>query len=261
MLLYDHIRYAAKWVICGDFPSHPDTILFKSEYYTNPIREKHIWTFYDLIRPKILPVLKDFPLFIYIATDSTFIIKRHQTEDFITVSNKEEFDKINNGRTVEFHIATPTKSAKQWIDIDPGNDVEFAEVKEITLETADALKKVAKVSHYLFTGSRGFYLEMDLSTKRNTNDFRNEVSDFLKEHYVDSSSVVFKKPSKDQIRIDFTPIKDFGGHRATFSLAAVKLTGLVCVPIDKVQVRRFRKEQATIPNVVKKFTGKSCKID
>lgn len=245
------------------YPEHPETILFYSEFYSEPIREHHIWEYYDFVRPKLLPELVGYPLFVFIAVDHKFIIKRKEspTGKFLHVS-PETFDELNNGRTVEFHIATPLKSSLHWVDIDPGEDVSFSEVKELTLEVGDVLRKLCNVSRFLFTGSRGFYIELSFSQAKRPREVRSVVSDCLRDYFINNGLediVTFNKPKSHQIRIDFTPLKDYGGHRSPFSLSCTKVPGLACLPVPEKHFKKFKKEDALMTKVVRSM-GKTLDL-
>lgn len=241
------------------YPSHPDRVMIKKNRFTGKsITEGEVWEYYDKVKRLMLPFFKNKDVFLGIVGEGgKKIFKRHpspKVEEYITITSIDDFDKYNNGRTVEFYIAERSKTDVAIIDTDPGEGTTFQSIKEHSLKAYDIMKEIEFVDEVeiLYTGKRGFHIWGWLKRRRNVDDVREELWDRLeKEFENDEHITITKKPGRGQIRMDISINKEAGVHIAPLSLRIE--TGLVAWWVPRNRVMDFDKTEHTIEKVLGKL--------
>ncbi len=245
------------------FPEHPSTIIIKHDNYnyTKNITEYHIWKYYDSMKSKLIPILKGSDLFIVLKTAKDSIYMRHPFDSktaFIRINNAEQFDKYNTGRIVEFHLTSPKMTDLMVLDMDPAKNLQWSDIKQRTLQLYDYLnarKEFKKVEIY-YTGARSFHIWCYLKSKKDIDAVRNEWKDILKKDFNDKDyyTIDERTPKKNQLNIDFSPVKVNGGFVAPYSIRVD--TGLVSTEVPAKKLLAFKKTDSTIDKVYKKTLKK-----
>jgi hypothetical protein len=248
----------------ADYPGHPkDIVLPTSDWSSRPVAEVDIWNYYSGVGKKMLPELKGRNLFIavapkgYRAGQKPIYIRHpyHGNTEFIRISSPKDFEEYHSGRTVEMHVTLPLQTPYYIIDIDaPGK---FSFTKKITAEVSDELKKLSEVRNIelRYTGKRGFHILGWLKKSKNVNDARDYLKDWLKQTFGDRDDVVLgESPKGSKPALGLSPMKVNGGQVALWSL---RVSGLCCVEVPRVQLMSFEREDASIDKVYKKITGKT----
>jgi len=228
----------------ADFPGHPETkVVRKNEYYPNGLVEEDIWRWYDKNKKEILPYLqKAKEILLVIKTNDGTIVKRNDKEGKpITVNKLEDFEKLNNGRNIEFHYVIGKKSDIGWVDLDPGKNFDF----EIAKKIAKGLKEKLKNLNFIqsvdikYTGGRGFHLILNFTETRDVNKTREELKSFLEEYAERSSEkLVLKKPKPSEMRLDVSTFHDKGSIRAPYSLNVdTGLASLYVLEKEKAKIK------------------------
>ncbi len=220
-------------VQCG-YPKHPDTIIIQpSEHNEAGITEKDVWEYYDSVADKMIPLLSGFNVLIKKVVESGPVIIRHdpKTHDFIRIDTREQFDRFNDGRSVEFHRAIEKETNLAWIDIDPHGYPE-EKTKQAIAFIKDHIHNVMETIgiEVIHTGGRGYHIHLKLEHKQNVDKLRNTLQDWLEKEVVpnfeNTSTRVIK--GEGTLRFDVSTLKATGSIRCPYSLNAV--TGKPTMP-------------------------------
>ena len=127
---------------------------------------------------------------------------------------------------VEFH-RTPT-TGSVVIDIDP-NNVPASRLKQIVADTANQIRDVGS-PEVRFSGGRGYYVLTKGSAKKSFKNLYDEVKNRMLDYAAKNKDItVTKRPGPGQTRLDLSPMRRGGTHRAIYSLDA--RTGLISKPV------------------------------
>lgn len=233
------------------YPKHPETeIVPINEYLEKPLREKDIWEYYDKVKSRIVAFYNkyDFDTLLMIKVDKV-IVKRPSA-----IKTIEDFEKLNNGRTLEWHFSLKTdKTSLAWIDFDPKEEFSWLDLKKIVLEVKELIDSLDFIrgSQILFSGSKGFHLHCFLKKEMDIDEVRLTFKKFLN-NYIENkkdnrlSIGIIKR--KDGLRIDISTLHVAGGLRVPYSLSKM---GLVCIPLNEKDLLKFEKEDAIIEKILK----------
>jgi DNA primase len=244
------------------YPSHPERVMVKkNRFIPKALTEADVWEYYDKVKRLMIPFFKNKDVFLGIVGDEgQKIFKRHpspKVKEYITINNIADFDKYNNGRTVEFYIAERDRTDVAIIDTDPGEGTTFERIKEHTLKAYDIMDSLEMVAEteILYTGKRGFHVWGWLHRRRNIDDVREELWDVLEREFADDEHItITKKPQRGQIRMDISINKTAGVHIAPLSIRVE--TGLVSFWVPKNRVMDFDKTEHTTDKILRKVKGK-----
>lgn len=251
----------------ADYPDHPDEIVIsKSENILGgaPINELDVWSYYEGVKSKIIPELKGNDLFIVVKPDANPVYIRRPYDKktaFIRINNDKEFETYHSGRTVEYHVTMGSETDKYIVDMDPSKTTpeDFQRAKKLAGEIADKLGDLPEVTavDILYSGKRGFHIHGKLRSKKDTNDARNDLKEWIKETFGDRDDVnIGESPSGSKIAIGVSPMKLNGGHIACWSM---RVSGLCCVEVPRSQLSGFKRESATPDKVHQKLARKPLK--
>lgn len=230
--------------LTADFPKHPDKkIIRKNEFYPEGLVEEDIWKWYDKNKQKIIPHLKGHEVLIIIKTDDGTIVKRNDKNDKPYRINKvEDFEKLNNGRNVEFHIVSGKTSNIGWVDLDPGKNFDFEDTKDHAKRLKGKLKSLpfVKSVDLKYSGRRGFHLMLDFKKKEDVDKIREELKEFLTD-YIEAGNydkLVLKSPKPSEMRLDISTFHNKGSIRAPYSLNAdTGLASLYVLDKEKAKIK------------------------
>jgi hypothetical protein len=142
----------------------------------------------------------------------------------------------------------------------PGTSTEdFNKAKKTAGDIADAMKKIPEVGTVSinYTGKRGFHIFGKLKGKKDVNDVRKFVQEWLKETFGnDDRYTLGESPTKGKIALGVAPLKINGGHVALWSM---RVSGLCCVEVPRDKLSSFTRESATPQKIHQKLTGKPLK--
>ena len=213
------------------------------------LTKKDIYEYYKAVYPEMKKYILGKELMVFIKTDDVVIRRHPPGGDSIIVEDETDFDELNTGRTVEFHITVGSKTKLAWVDVDPGKDFPFTEVKKITVALRNRLRKFGKV-FVKFSGRRGFHILIELPEERDVDELRRsldkELQEYIKEANLKNVTTKEKK-SERECRLDVSTLHELGTIKAPYSLDA--RTGLVSVPVENIE--SFELKQA-LPSTVSK---------
>lgn len=246
----------------ADYPEHPGQLVVKpNEYFSNGIKEKNVWFYYEGMKSKLLPALLKKDLFVVMAIKpGNELYVRHPYDKktkYIRINSLEDFEQYHTGKTAEYHITSPKITDEVVFDIDPGKEIDFDKIKNATYECIEFIKKQKDFSSKIeirYTGKRGFHVSGFLKEKKDISSIKKDVEERLNAAFKEHNLIIvaINKPPKDKINIDLSPMKTDGGHIAPYSLRIE--TGLCCVPISSL--KSFKKEDAKLDKVFNKNTNK-----
>lgn len=251
----------------ADYPDHPDEIVIsKSENILDrpPINELDIWSYYEGIKGRLIPQFKGKDLFIVVKPDSKPVYIRHPYDkktEFIRINDEKDFETYHSGRTVEYHITAESEVPFYAVDMDPPGTSEddFNRAKKAAEEIADAMGKIDEVTSVSinYTGKRGFHIFGKLKKKKDVDDARKFIDEWLKNTFGDNDDyIIGESPKGGKIALGVAPLKVNGGHVALWSM---RVSGLCCVEVPRRNLSGFKRSSATPEKVHKDLTGKKLK--
>jgi len=242
-------------------PERWDNIIVDAPFGSFTKRDIFLLYMQPKIRKNLLNELKQFPQVIVMQAfdPSRIVLRRNIDEEKIKikqhkgdVDNPEDFQYWIERRTVEFHPSFGAITDRLVVDIDPGPDVDFDQIKEVTKKVRDFMKKDPDIKQVevRFSGGRGFYVIGYLKKKRTIDEARDMIKRKLQQFITASGApdkyTITKKPGKGQIRLDISPMKYGGSYRGLFSMNLE--TGLLSVPVTNID--EFKPEQASMENII-----------
>jgi hypothetical protein len=239
-----HLIYAADL-------EHPETVIIPSnEFYPNGLNEQQVVGYYNSVKDKIIKQYTDYDLdgLVMVKVDDRVIVRRHASLEIqaMKIGEHAEFDKLNRGRTVEFHFAIGDQTRLVWVDLDPKEEFPFDEAKTVALDMAKEMQTVFGGNPEIrFSGKKGFHVVIMRETFMPTQEAHDKVKEIVEKYIAgkDSLTSSFTK-EKNKMRLDFSTLHKDGGLRVAWSLAYP--TGLVCTPIDPNMLPSFKKGDATM---------------
>jgi len=246
---------------------HPESRLFKTEYYKASIREKHIWQYYDLAKRKMVPFYKEkggrHVFIVSWMKGGKTIVRRHPSGStrWLTVKSAEEFDKLNTGRAVSFYFSMEQTWDEAFVDLDPRPGFPWDEVRDVALEVWDALAHSGEFKSVdaKFSGHRGFHIRGTFGSRRNTNTSRKLLQEILSEIETDDVTTRLQHKTRNWLRLDTTINKKDGVVSAPWMIHYK--SGLIAVPVKKSEIAAFKREDYTIPKVSQRTFGQRVEID
>ena len=217
-----------------------------AEYYSDPE-----------VRTAILAQIKNRPTMVVQSRPGKKFVRRNEPggkpirilQAQNDASNKSDLAWFTNRRYSEFHPAVGRKTRKVWVDIDPGPERSFEDLKPVVSDVQGVLERMPEVkdTQISYSGGRGFYVRGDLQRKADTDEIRHKLNDRLRELL--SDTVVQRKPRGAEVRLDTSTLHNKGSIRADYSVNSA--TGRVAVPLTARELRGFTPEQADVKRILK----------
>jgi len=236
--------------VTADYPEHPDTVVVQSEFYPKGLTEADVWGYYDREKDEIVAELKGHDVMLVIKADGE-VYRRHpdSKEESIIIDSAVDFDRYNNGRTVEFHKVVADSTGYGYVDVDPKEDVAFEKTKKIATDVHDLLAEQPDVSgvDLAYSGGRGFHVYPRYVQAKPTDQARKELKSLMDEYIEQSGDEKLTTGiarENDMIRLDTSTLHRAGSLRVFGSLNA--RTGLKCLPVARNALPGFKKESAKI---------------
>lgn len=175
------------------------------------------------------------------------VLKRKEKGQYIRIlkddGNPEDVRDLSyfiERRATEFHPTMGATTDRLVVDIDPAPGFGFNKAKELASSVIGALRDTPSVksTELRFSGGDGFYAIGHLSKHMKTDTARELLKDRMKP--LEGERVTMGVATKDQARLDLSPMKRMGSHRGLYSFNA--RTGLVSVPVRDIE--SFKTEDA-----------------
>lgn len=239
-------------------PKHPSTIVIKpNEFYSKGLTEQNVWRYYDSVKDQLVDWYTSHGLgaMLFVYIDGTVV---RRVGEILSAS---DFDKYNNGRTIEFHYNLGKNTNFLFIDLDPKEQFPFEEVKVVASELLSELKSMDNVKEVQanFSGHVGMHLYCFLKKAIDVDEgkeiLRELLEEYLKEKDDSRLKIGIQKDPKG-MRLDISTLHVKGGLRCPYSLNGK--TGLVCMSVS--DVLKFKKEDAVI-GIKKESEDKALPIE
>ena len=244
------------WARSGGYPEHPDTVIIPAnDFYKEEITEAVVFSYYDRIKTNLVSGLGGSITLVVTAIDDGLVRRKDpQTGEPIRIKSVEDFDKLNNGRSVEFHKVVGRRTKYLWVDLDPQEKYPWEDVKRASSAVSKMMSAIAGVQSVSmrFSGGRGFHVVGELNAEMDVDDARKMLIDDLNEQVIpnfkNTTTSIAKDPSS--MRLDTSTLHDAGSLRSEWSLNI--RTGLVCLEISKVgkTIENVEKSDFTIDKVM-----------
>jgi DNA ligase D-like protein (predicted 3'-phosphoesterase) len=244
--------------------SHPHTVIIPpNEYYSKGLTERQLTSYNSAVADLIIAEYQKYDLdgMVRIKVNDKLVVKRHARTEIVgmKIGDKDAFEAMNSGRTVEYHFALGPSTKLLWVDLDPNAEFPWADTKRLAREIADymegdhtALDNVSVIATQIrFSGRDGFHVYAILSSEISTDDARRTVQTMVDKFIEQQKDErLTAKATKDpkQIRLDYSTLKETGGLRSNYSLAYP--TGLACIPLTRKELEEFEKEDAQVYDVM-----------
>lgn len=233
---------------------HPETVIIPpNQHYPQGLTEQQIVDYYGKVEPQIIKQYAQYGLdaLVRMKVDDRVIIKRNAkiSVSGMQITSREEFDNLNQGRTVEFHFAIGETTPMVWVDLDPKDGFPFNDVKAVASELAEELVKMPESDHVevRFSGGDGMHVICFMKKPMPTDESKKELDKFVGgylERKQDDRLTQKATHDKNMMRLDTSTFHRTGGLRTAYSLAYP--TGLVCLPIPLDFLSSFQKGDATM---------------
>lgn len=212
-----------------------------------------IYQYYSLphIKYKLFEDIKDNPVIVIQSFTKNAPVLKRNIEGRKIIITKSDGDEDNPAsldywllkRTVEFHKTLGASTDMYIVDVDAGEQVTFDEVKRVTYQLAQFLKKLPEVKDIetRFSGGTGFYIIAHLVKEMPIEEAREKLKEHLRNFIAETGEIgkftITTKPGAGQIRLDTSPMKFGGSIRAMFSINMN--TGLISIPVKLKNLLKF----------------------
>ena len=226
------------------YPEHPDTILFKNQYYPNGLQEIDVWNYYDKHKKEIIHEIDNKPVILFLKTNDNYIVKRKDDNQIFTL-DKINYHRLTTGRTVAVSIEVGKSSDYICLDVDAGPSVSEDEKKECVkylLKSPISQLLTFKKNRIISSGS-GYHVYFYLNVAKSTNTLLQIVSMSLAADPKRKWPVGRRNINDDNsMGIDLAPLYPRGSHSVPYSLSR---NGLICMDItDKLD--SFKRTDAIV---------------
>ena len=231
----------------SEYPEHPNTVLIKNDYYKKGLTEHMVWKHNYNHTSDLFKDLKGHRILTIVKTPQGDILRRKKDDKEYQINNKADISELNSGRAMEFHIVADAETDVAWIDLDPREDFDFEQVKNITTDLVPILTKVSESDDILtkYSSGRGFHLISWMKEKRNVDDLRKELIEELKKYSKGNPKLTTSfAQNRDMMRLDVSTLHESGSIRAAWSLNSK--TGLISLPLSPNEIEIFNKKMAVI---------------
>ena len=221
------------------FPSTPDKVLIKNQYYPLGLNEENIYLFWLDEKDRILDQTKNREVFFYITPElnSEPVVRRHLSSNVFIKLNSRNYESVINGHTTGVISCFDRIENFGILDIDSLN---FGQNKECALDVYEYFSHRFPVRIY-FTGKTGFHLRVNFERRYSIDRIREQLHELI-------AGSDLKKYMRTGVRnnypqIDLSPNKFRGGF---VTLGSLNKIGLQCKEIAPDELRNFRPEDAKI---------------
>lgn len=180
------------------------------------------------IRKKIMSVIKDKPVLVYIGIGKNEnILKRNHDNKQITITNDDEShkDSPNNylywidRRVLSFHEVFGTETDKGFVDLDLHGDFPISKAKKYAKELEKKIKETFDVkSHTYQSGGTGLHVEFELDKKIPIDSLREQLKELLDELNEDWEDVTTGVVKGSGMRSDISTLHNKGSLRVPYSI-------------------------------------------
>lgn len=221
------------------------------------------------IQKKLLEAIGNSSTMLVQTHNGKQIIRRYDEHKEPIKLTQENFGEWARKHLAEIHPVYGVKTDQLTVDIDPGKDVNWNDVRRMTIELTRRMQNQPQIKDVAvqFSGGRGFYVKGKLDHQIATDKARELTNNMLRE-FIEANkkapeerqvtNPVMKKPEADQIRLDISTLHDKGSLRAPFSLNVD--TGLVSAPVSLEDLPNVKRQDFTPQKILKNASELSTLI-
>lgn len=204
------------------------------------LSKRDVYEHYKRVKNKIFEELLNKPILIRQSfTPENIVLRRKDPQGNLLYLTPETYNRLTEKRLTEIHRVFGDKTDEAVVDIDPGRNVSWEEIKETAKKVREQLKDLyGKDPQLQFSGGRGFYVKVKLDKPQNIAQIREQLKEKLRT--IAHDRLVMYPPQEKQIRLDLAPMKSGGSYRAPYSIATH--TGLVSKPVNWKDLPKIEKE-------------------
>lgn len=197
----------------------------------------------DDIRKRIMSVIKNNPVIVYIGTSKNEnILKRNHNDKPIVITNddKKNVDEPNcywywvERRLLSFHFVLGTKTKLGFVDLDPHGNFEMSRMKEFANKVSSEIRREYGVTASTYqSGGDGLHIQFDLPKEVDVDKLREELKKILNKLCEDYDDITTGIVKGNKLRADISTLHQKGGLRVDGSLG--EKTGKEKKKLDKSQ--------------------------
>jgi hypothetical protein len=225
------------------YPTNPDTIIIKNQFYPKGLTELDIYNYYIKNKNSILKQVEDRELMFFLGLENgNTVVKRKTPEGKYIILNNGNYKDLITGRTVSIHSTMKQKENFGIVDID---STDFRKSKLATINVYDYLKSIPEIKNVQirYTGKDSFHLICTLNKILAINDIRSYFKTILSQRFTKEYEIAYHKKLGSKVNLDLSSNKYRGGF---ITLGSLSVLGLKCMKLSKGQLKNFNKEQAKI---------------
>ena len=228
------------------YPSNPDTIVVRNEYYQRGLREIEVWNYYQSVKSHIMKELVNRESAVVIMADiNKTVIRKKLSGDYIKFTPANYYD-IITGRTIS--IFPSMKMSEKFfiidVDIDPYDGFKWA--KKVTLDTYDFIMDnipIVRSVKIRFTGKTSFHLVCEFNRLMKVDTTRFLMRKFLLESPLAKAYSVGGKRRAGIPNLDLNRNCFRCNYIALHSLSII---GLRCMEVPYSDINSFNPRMAKI---------------
>jgi hypothetical protein len=236
-------RRKQKETIVEYYPTNPDTVIVKNQFYPKGLTELDLYNYYIKNKNRILAQIKgrEVMFFLGLETDDPIVKRKTPEGKFIKLTNSNYKDLIT-GRTLSIHSTMNKKENFGIVDVDCDH---FRKARVATQEVYDYLKNDPniKVLEIRFTGKDGFHIICVFKKIYNIDNIRLLLKETLSKKFDKQYDIAQHKKTSGKVNLDLSSNKYRGGFITLNSLSVI---GLKCIIVSRSRLGNFRKEEAKI---------------
>ena len=231
------------------YPTHPDTIVLRNNYYPQGLKEIDIWNYYQKVKPSILKQVLGRNVFIFMLlgdSDSPQVLVRRKDSNGRPLSlTNRNYDSFITGRTLSIHSVFNAYDNRAVIDIDSDN---FDRAKQVTSFCYTSLLEsfpLTVSASIRFTGKTSFHIALEFSRKMKIDSIRFLLRRFF-ELKPENGSRYTIELSKAKPGIPNLELQRNSRNNGAIILDSLSITGLRCMEVSLSELKSFTPIRAKI---------------
>lgn len=236
-------RFIKKEPIVEYYPTNPETIIVKNQFYPKGLTELDLYNYYMKNKGAILHQVKDRDVMFFLGLETSEpVVKRKTPEGKFIRLNSSNYKDLITGRTLSIHSTMRKNEEFGIIDIDSNH---FRKSRTATLDVYNHIKNVEQVQgiQIRYTGKDGFHIVCFFTKKMHIDKIRGFLKETLASKFSNKYEVAFHKKITNKVNLDLSSNKYRGAY---ITLGSLSILGLKCMSIPNTKLNSFRKEEAKI---------------
>ena len=229
-------------IVDSHYPSHPDTILIKNEFYPNGLTERMVHNHYIKNEKKILEELDFRPVILFISTKPNELIVKRNLGNNPIILDHTNFLEVVHGRVLSLSVERGETARYFCVDIDSGPTPNEAKLKKAVEDVLKSSISVPSSKYKIISTSSGYHIYFYLKRPLPIRTAHQLLKTALIMEFSDKYIVDGKVPTGDEIKLDTTPTRYRGSHVVPNALCR---NGLIAMDVTKT-IKVFNRRDAII---------------